>query len=131
MTELDLSNVTNLQSTTSSQSTINANSAAIVTAVELSLAKDGSDSQMSGNLDMNSNRILNLPAPSTADEPVRMADLTTSTFTVYTVTSLPAGVTGQRVFVTNATATTFASIVSGGGTNGVPVYSDGTNWRIG
>lgn len=41
-----------------------------------------------------------------------------------------AGV-GARAFVTDANATTFASIVAGGGANKVPVYSDGTNWRIG
>lgn len=38
---------------------------------------------------------------------------------------------GARSFVTDANATTFAAIVAGGGSNGVPVYSDGTNWRIG
>ena len=38
---------------------------------------------------------------------------------------------GSRAFVTDANATTFASIVASGGSNGVPVYSDGTNWRIG
>lgn len=38
---------------------------------------------------------------------------------------------GARRFVTDANATTFASIVASGGSNGVPVYSDGTNWRIG
>lgn len=51
-----------------------------------------------------------------------------------TVATLPAAATigaGARSFVTNASATTFASIVAGGGANGVPVYSDGTNWRIG
>ncbi|QDP48402.1 MAG: hypothetical protein Tp118SUR00d2C21406231_18 [Prokaryotic dsDNA virus sp.] len=50
------------------------------------------------------------------------------------VASLPAAGTagqGARHFVTNATATTFASVVAGGGANAVPVYSDGTNWRIG
>lgn len=54
-------------------------------------------------------------------------------FTV-TVANLPSASTvgaGARSFVTDATATTFASIVAGGGANGVPVYSDGTNWRIG
>ena len=54
--------------------------------------------------------------------------------TVYTVATLPSAVTsgaGARTFVSNATATTFASIVAGGGANQVPVYSDGTNWRIG
>lgn len=38
---------------------------------------------------------------------------------------------GARAFVTDANATTFASVVAAGGSNGVPVYSDGTNWRIG
>jgi len=50
------------------------------------------------------------------------------------VGSLPAAATvgsGTRMFVTDANATTFASIVAGGGANIVPVYSDGTNWRIG
>ena len=51
-----------------------------------------------------------------------------------TVATLPAAATagaGARSFVTDANATTFASIVAAGGANGVPVYSDGTNWRIG
>lgn len=49
-----------------------------------------------------------------------------------TVATLPAaGNAGAREFVTDATVTTFASIVAGGGANGVPVYDDGTNWRIG
>jgi hypothetical protein len=61
------------------------------------------------------------------------ATATVSTAT-YTVANLPAAATagaGARAFVTNANATTFASIVASGGSNGVPVYSDGTNWRIG
>lgn len=51
-----------------------------------------------------------------------------------TVASLTAAATagaGARAFVTDATATTFGSTVSGGGSNKVPVYSDGTNWLIG
>ena len=51
-----------------------------------------------------------------------------------TVAGLPAAGTigsGARAFVSDANATTFASIVAGGGANAVPVYSDGTNWRIG
>lgn len=52
------------------------------------------------------------------------------------VSALPAaGSTGAgsgaRAFVTDATATTFASTVAGGGANSVPVYSDGTNWKVG
>jgi len=49
-----------------------------------------------------------------------------------TVALLPAvGTKGRRAFVTDANATTFASIVAAGGTNNLPVYDDGTNWRIG
>jgi hypothetical protein len=54
--------------------------------------------------------------------------------TVYTVATLPSAATAgasARSFVSDATATTFASTVVGGGANKVPVYSDGTNWKIG
>lgn len=48
------------------------------------------------------------------------------------VSALPAaGTAGRRRFVTDANATTFGAVVAGGGANGVPVYDDGTNWRIG
>lgn len=50
------------------------------------------------------------------------------------VASLPSAATsgaGARSFVTDATSTTFLSVVSGSGSNSVPVVSDGTNWRIG
>lgn len=53
---------------------------------------------------------------------------------VVAVASLPAcgaGIKGGRMFVNNATATTFASTVAGGGANNVPVVCDGTNWIIG
>ena len=50
---------------------------------------------------------------------------------VTTVASLGAATVGYRAMVTDANATTFASIVAGGGSNIVPVYADGTNWRIG
>ena len=56
--------------------------------------------------------------------------------TVYSVagTALPSASAvgeGARAFVSDATATTFASAYSGSGANKVPVYSDGTVWRIG
>lgn len=58
--------------------------------------------------------------------------LRVSTSVVHTVSTLPASpIQGQRDFVTDATATTFASTVSGGGSDAVPVYFDGTNWCIG
>ena len=54
--------------------------------------------------------------------------------TAFTVAALPSAATmgaGSRAFVTDASATTFNSVVAGGGGNAVPVFSDGTNWRIG
>lgn len=53
---------------------------------------------------------------------------------IVTVAALPSASTagaGARAMVSDATATTFASTVSGGGANKVPVVSDGTDWLIG
>jgi hypothetical protein len=50
------------------------------------------------------------------------------------VADLPSAVTsgvGSRLFVTNALAPTFGATVVGGGAVAVPVYSDGTNWKVG
>lgn len=50
----------------------------------------------------------------------------------YIVANLPpAGTAGRRAYVTDATVTTFASVVAGGGSNTVPVMDTGTNWIIG
>ena len=49
----------------------------------------------------------------------------------YTVATLPTGVQWMRAFVSDATVTTFNSVVAGGGTNKVPVFYDGAAWRIG
>lgn len=54
--------------------------------------------------------------------------------TPYTVAGLPSAATaaaGARAFVTDANATTYGSIVAGGGSNGVPVFCNGTSWLIG
>jgi hypothetical protein len=51
-----------------------------------------------------------------------------------TVANLPTGADmgfGARTFVTDANATTFRAVVAGGGANTVPVYFDGSDWRIG
>jgi hypothetical protein len=61
----------------------------------------------------------------TAEKPIKMA--------AYTVATLPSAATHLygRALVTDANATTFNSVVAGGGSNKVPAFSDGTNWRIG
>jgi hypothetical protein len=55
------------------------------------------------------------------------------TETAVTFAELPSATAnpGARRFVSDATATTFGTVVVGGGANNVPVYSDGANWRIG
>lgn len=54
-----------------------------------------------------------------------------SATTVDSLSTCNAAAIGQRKSVTDATATTFASTVAGGGANIVPVFCNGTNWIIG
>jgi len=49
----------------------------------------------------------------------------------FLVANLPTGVAGARSFVTNALSPTFGAAVAGGGSVGVPVYHDGTSWKVG
>jgi len=54
--------------------------------------------------------------------------------TVYTVATLPSAVTsgaGTRAFVSDSSVTTFNTTVASGGANTVPVFSNGTNWKVG
>lgn len=58
---------------------------------------------------------------------------TTATIYANLVSASTAGA-GSRSFITDANlvaSSNFGALVSGGGSNSVPVYSDGTNWRIG
>jgi hypothetical protein len=54
--------------------------------------------------------------------------------TNYLVADLPSASVsgaGARAFVSNALSPTFGATVAGGGAVKVPVYSDGTNWKVG
>jgi hypothetical protein len=51
-----------------------------------------------------------------------------------TVDNLPSAATagvGSRAFVTDSSVSTFGTTVVAGGSTKVPVYSDGTNWKVG
>jgi len=52
-------------------------------------------------------------------------------YTVAELNALTGKQVGWKAMATDATATTFASIVAGGGGNVVPVYWAGADWRIG
>lgn len=71
-----LNDLVNLENQTSSVNTINANNAVIETAFENTLSRDGtSPNEMEATLDMNSNRIINLPAADTGSQPATKAQL--------------------------------------------------------
>jgi hypothetical protein len=51
-----------------------------------------------------------------------------------TLSQLPTAAmagTGTRAFITDGSTATFGATVAGGGANIVPIYSDGTNWKVG
>ena len=55
-------------------------------------------------------------------------------YSVYTVAALPSAVTsgiGARTFVSDALAPVFGATVVTGGAVATPVYSDGTDWKVG
>lgn len=133
-----LNSVGNLQDTTTAQNTLNTNNGTIQGGFTSALNVTGDT--MLGTLNMNSQQVINLPAPGSANSPVRLIDITNSTITFSTWAFTPAnssalpsatGIEGTVAFCTNATATTFGSTLTGGGSTNVTVYSDGTNWRIG
>ena len=91
MAKLTLSDLTNLQNESSVVSTINTNNTSIETALENTLSRDGSSpNTMSADLDMNSNNILNLPAPASDTEPVRVIDIPDYMPDVFSQASAPA-----------------------------------------
>lgn len=91
MSKVTLTTLANLQNETTATNAINANSATITTAFDNTLSRDGTaPNQMAANLDMNSFHVLNLPNPSTANEPLRFQDLS-DFLNGGTVTNLPAG----------------------------------------
>lgn len=99
-----LSNLSNFQSNTSSVTAINANNTALVTAIDNTLSRDGtSPNQMGSVLDMNSNRIINLPPPQAGTDPARLVDLTNPA--VGTFSSVTGDITGSTI--TAGALTTF------------------------
>jgi hypothetical protein len=75
LAKLTLSDIATVRSETAT-TTINANHALIEAALENTLSRNGtSPNTMSASLDMNSQRILNLPAPVADTEPVRLMDI--------------------------------------------------------
>ncbi len=76
MTKITLNNIANLIDATTAVNTINANNSTVQTAMDNTVSRDGTQpNSMNASLDMNSNQILNLPAPTSNNSPLRLSDL--------------------------------------------------------
>lgn len=121
MTKYTLTNLVDLQNETTAVNAINSNNTAITTAFDNTLSRNGAQpNQMQANLDMNSNRILNLAAPASTNEPVRLQDLANASVGPVTLSNLPTGGTTGQVLTKNSSSNYDASWAtpSGGGGGG-------------
>lgn len=75
MSKITLTNLSSMSNSNTVMSTINSNNAILQTAMDNTISRDGTlPNQMTANLDMNSERIINLPYPVTDQEPLRFGD---------------------------------------------------------
>ena len=133
--KITLSNVADLTQSITAATTINTNSAIIQTAMDNTLSRDGTQpNQMGSNLDMNNNQIINLPAPASANSPMRLTDAVGAggTITINNTSNVPAGgATGNILnktsgadFAMGWTASPSISSVTNGGTVSFPSTTD-------
>lgn len=77
MSKIIVNNLSNLQNEITAVAAINSNDNILATAFDNTLSRNGTaPNQMLSNLDMNSYHILNLPEPSSDNDPIRKIDLT-------------------------------------------------------
>ena len=114
MSKISLTNLVNLQNETTAVNAINNNNAALTTAFDNTLSRDGtSPNTMGANLDMNGFQILNQGNTS------------------YTVSTLPTPVLGRVAMVTDGAASlAWGTTVTGGSTAKYLVWYNGTAWTV-
>lgn len=121
MAKLTLSDV-NLNNFTETANTINENMALIETAMENTLSRNGTTpNQMGAALDMNSNRILNLPAPLTANEPLRLADVDSASIASQVAAAESAALAAQAAQTIVEAAVTDVTKLVGSSTSSVTI----------
>jgi hypothetical protein len=91
---------------------------------------DVSGATVSNEITLGNSSITSLRAPGLTMT-VGLKWINNGTQTVAALVAAGTAGAGARAVVTDANATTFHAIVAGSGANVVPVFSDGTNWRIG
>lgn len=101
---ITLASISNAQQITSAATAINNNNTLIENAFTDVLSLSGvTPNQMLSNLDMNSNQIINLPAPVGANSPARLVDVVSNPTLVLTIP--PVGTSGATVPLLNANNT--------------------------
>lgn len=131
MSKISLSDIANLQNENSAVSTMAANNDIIETAFDNTLSRDGTTpNQMGADLDMNSNRVMNLPAPQADLDAVRKSDLDAAvigTYSTPTVLGTANQITVSTVGLTNTVslpnALTFTGKTVTGGTFAGPTLT--------
>jgi Pectate lyase superfamily protein len=119
--KITLQSVANPQNDTTIVNAMNANNAAITSAFDNTLSRDGTQpNQMAATLDMNSNRIINLPTPVSNSEPVSlqyMNNFLTTGQGVTGLTGVPVSAAMQPVV--NASTLAIASNLLGVGVSAI------------
>lgn len=116
MAKIILDDLANLQNQQTACATINSNNAILETAIDNTLSRDGqAPNQMEANIDMDSNRVLNLPAPLSVDEPLRLQDLADFN-DLGVINAMPAGGTTGQVLAKNSNTDYDVNWQSGSGT---------------
>lgn len=116
MPKLILSTISTLRNDSSAVNTLNNNFQAISDAIENTVSRDGtSPNILTASLDANANRIVNLPAPTSNTEPVRLIDLPTDSLVLASaIASAAASATASGVSAAASSAS--ASSASGSAT---------------
>lgn len=116
MSKITLNSVSDLTQSSTAQTTINTNSSTVQTAFDNTLSRDGtSPNQMGASLDMNSNRIINLPTAISVSEPVTLAQMTGGL--------LPSGVTTVPISAPMQPVVGASTIIAADALLGMPTVS--------
>src|SRR5258708_221887 len=113
MAKLTLTDLASLTNQTTAINSINDNNTRIEIALEKTLSRDGTTpNTMGSSLDMNSNHIINLPAPGTDLEPLRLIDFN-SQLAVHGANLVTPGTTTNNALVKWSSSTGLSVANSG------------------
>jgi hypothetical protein len=128
MPKITLTDLANLSNETTVVNSINGNNTTLENAIDNTLSRDGtSPNEMEADLDMSSNRILNLPTATNATEPVTKAQLDAASTTVQfsgTVVESFTATAAQTLF----TLSSYTYTIGG---NNLQVYVNGVKQLVG